>query len=93
MKILQLIPYTILLMALLLPTVTNAMCFAPTRPYVPTDPVVAVAYGDLIKADFETYFREAQEYFRCVDEERARTFADARAVSESYAKFLQEVNR
>jgi hypothetical protein len=93
MKILQFIPYTILLMALLLPTVTNAMCLAPTRPYVPSDPVAAVAYADLIKADFEAYFRDAQAYFRCVDEERAQTFAQAGAVSESYAKFLREVNR
>jgi len=93
MKILQLIPYTILLIALMLPTVTIAMCLAPTRPYVPSDPSAAVAYADLIKADFEAYFREAQEYFRCVDEERARTFEAAGAVSESYAKFLQEVNR
>lgn len=93
MKILQLIPYTVLLMDLLLPTVTNAICLAPTRPYVPRDPVAAVAYADLIKADFEAYFREAQEYFRCVEEERARTFAQAGAVSESYAKFLQVVDR
>lgn len=93
MKILQLFPYTILLIGLLLPTVTIAMCLAPTRPYVPSDPVAAVAYADLIKADFEAYFREAQEYFRCVDEERARIFTQAGAASESYAKFLREVNR
>jgi hypothetical protein len=93
MKILQLIPYTILLTTMLLPTVANAICLAPTRPYVPSDPVAAAAYPDLIKADFETYFREAQAYFRCVDEERARTFLEAAAVSESYAKFLREVNR
>lgn len=93
MKILQLVPYTILLIALLLPTVTNAICLAPARPYVHSDPAAAVAYADLIKADFETYFREAQAYFRCVDEERARVFAEAGAVSESYAEFLREVNR
>jgi len=78
---------------MLLPTVTNAICLAPIRPYVPSDPVAEAAYADLIKADFETYFREAQAYFRCVDEERARTFVEAGAVSESYAKFLREVNR
>lgn len=93
MKILQLIPYTILLIALLLPTVTNAICLAPTRPYVPSDPGAAVAYADLIKADFEAYFREAQEYFICVDEERARVFTEASVVSEGYAKFLREMNR
>lgn len=93
MKILQLIPYTILLITMLLPTVTNAICLAPTRPYVPSDLVAAAAYAELIKADFETYFREAQEYFRCVDEERALTFLETGAVSESYAKFLEEVNR
>lgn len=77
---------------MLLPTVTNAICLAPTRPYVPSDPVAAAAYADLIKADFETYFREAQAYFRCVDVERARTLVEAGAVSESYVQFLQEVS-
>lgn len=93
MKILQLIPYTILLIAMLLPTITNAICLATTRPYIPSDPVAAVAYADLIKADFETYLREAQEYFICVDDKRALTFLESSAVSESYAKFLEEVNR
>jgi len=78
---------------MLVPTVTNAICLAPTRPYVPSDPVAAAAYADLIKADFETYFREAQAYFICVDEERALTLLETGAVSESYAKFLEEVNR
>ena len=31
-------------------------------------------YADLIRGDFEAYIADVQEYFRCIDEERARAF-------------------
>ena len=49
------------------------------------------AYADLIRADFEAYIAEVQDYFRCLDEERARTFTEAREVSDDYATFLNAV--
>ncbi|WP_370743891.1 hypothetical protein [Roseinatronobacter ekhonensis] len=48
-------------------------------------------YAELIRADFETYIANVQDYFRCVDEERARAFAEAREVSEGYGRFLKAV--
>lgn len=48
-------------------------------------------YADLIRADFEAYIADIQDYFRCVDEERARAFAEAREVSEDYGRFLNAV--
>jgi len=45
-------------------------------------------YADLIREDFETYIADVQDYFRCVDEERARVFSEARDVSEDYERFL-----
>jgi hypothetical protein len=48
-------------------------------------------YADLIRGDFEAYISDVQDYFRCVDEERARAFAEASEVSEDYGRFLNVV--
>ena len=62
-------------------------CFAPPRPFVPSDPQAAQEYADLIRNDFEAYIQDIQIYFRCLDEERARAFQEAREVSEEYGRF------
>ena len=49
------------------------------------------AYADLIRSDFEAYIADVQDYFRCLDAERARAFVEAREVSEDYARFLNAV--
>ena len=48
-------------------------------------------YADLIRGDFETYIADVQYYFRCLDEERAQVFAEARDVSEDYGRFVDAV--
>ena len=62
-------------------------CFAPSRPFVPNDPQAAQEYADLIRNDFEAYIQAIQNYFRCLDDERARAFQEAREVSEEYGRF------
>ena len=64
-------------------------CYAPPRPFVPTDPQDVQEYRDLIGQDFETYIADIQAYFRCLEEERARAFEEAREVSQEYGRFLQ----
>ena len=64
-------------------------CYAPERPFVPTDPQDVQEYRDLIGRDFETYIADIQSYFRCLEEERARAFEEAREVSQEYGRFLQ----
>jgi hypothetical protein len=49
------------------------------------------AYADLIRQDFETYIADVQDYFRCIDEERARAFVEAQEVSEDYGRFIRIV--
>ena len=72
-----------------LPGIANAQtCFAPERPFVPTDPQDVREYGDLIRSDFELYIEDIQAYFRCLEDERARAFEEAREVSEDYGRFL-----
>lgn len=66
-------------------------CLAPTRPFLPSDSQAARNYADIIRQDFEDYISNIQDYFRCLDMERARAFEEARAVSEDYGRFLQLV--
>ena len=48
-------------------------------------------YADLIRGDFEAYIADVQDYFRCLDEERARAFVEAREVSKDYGRFVDTV--
>lgn len=68
-------------------------CQAPARPFVPSDPRAARDYADIIRSDFEIYFQDIQGYFRCLDDERARAFEEAREVSEEYGRFLEQVEQ
>ena len=80
------------LLCLWLPGIANAqICFAPERPFVPTDAEDVREFGHLIRTDFELYIEDIQAYFRCLEEERARAFEEAREVSEEYGRFLQVV--
>ena len=87
MKMLHVIPQVILLSAVLGSSASSANCLAPERPFVPSDPQAAREYADLIQNDFEIYIQDIQSYFRCLDEERARAFQEAREVSEEYGRF------
>jgi hypothetical protein len=58
---------------------------------VPSDSRAAQDYADIIRQDFEDYIQDIQSYFRCLDEERARAFEEAREVSEDYGRLLQLV--
>jgi len=62
-------------------------CLAPERPFLPQSREDMRRYADLHRADFETYIAEVQTYFRCLDEERARAFVEAREVVEQYGQF------
>ncbi len=86
--------YIAVLLSLWLPEVAMAQtCYAPERPFVPTDAKDIRAYADLIRSDFDLYIEDIQAYFRCLDEERARAFEEAREVSEDYGRFLQVVGQ
>ena len=56
---------------------------------MPTDPQDVQEYRDLIGRDFENYIADIQSYFRCLEEERARAFEEAREVSQEYGRFLE----
>lgn len=73
------------------PAAVAADCVHPERPFMPQSREDIREYADLIRADFEAYIADVQDYFRCVDAERARAFAEAREVSEDYGRFLNAV--
>lgn len=66
-------------------------CIPPERPFLPASREDMRAYADLIRGDFEAYIADVQEYFRCIDAERARAFIEAREVSEEYGRFIEAV--
>ena len=66
-------------------------CLAPLRPFVPSDSQAAQDYADIIRRDFEVYITDIQDYFRCLEQERARAFEEAREVSQDYGRFLELV--
>jgi hypothetical protein len=63
-------------------------CTPPERPFLPASREDMRAYADLIRADFEAYIADVQDYFRCLDDERTRAFIEAREVSEDYGRFV-----
>ncbi|PWE26985.1 hypothetical protein C4N9_19200 [Pararhodobacter marinus] len=66
-------------------------CTPPERPFLPASREDMRAYADLIRGDFEAYIAAVQDYFRCLDNERARASIEAREVSEEYGRFLDAV--
>jgi len=63
-------------------------CTPPERPFLPASREDMRAYAELIRGDFEAYIADVHDYFRCLDEERARAFVEASEVSEEYGRFV-----
>ncbi len=64
-------------------------CITPVVPFVPADPLDRAEYIGLLKQDFEDYFKAASAYFRCLEAERERVFAEAQQATQDYSKLLE----
>ncbi|MDB4111154.1 hypothetical protein N9571_01155 [Yoonia sp.] len=64
-------------------------CAAPAVPFLPADPADIRTYADILRADFEAYFVDANAYFRCLEQERNRAFVEAQDVTAAYAQMLE----
>ena len=84
------IPLALLITVLVAASPAHA-CTPPERPFLPASRDEMRTYADLIRGDFEAYIADAHDYFRCIDEERARSFIDASQVRDEYARFLYAV--
>jgi hypothetical protein len=81
----------VLLITVLVTGVPAYACTRPERPFLPASREDMRTYADLIRGDFEAHIADVQDYFRCLDEERARAFVEAREVSEEYGRFIEAV--
>ena len=63
----------------------------PCQAFRSSDSQAARDYADIIRRDFEVYIADIQDYFRCLEQERARAFEEARDVSQDYGRFLELV--
>lgn len=68
-----------------------AACIAPEAPFMPTEPADIRVYADLLRQDFETYFADAQAFFRCMEQERLRVFREAQDVTDAYGRMIDVV--
>lgn len=84
------IPLALLITVIVVSGPANA-CIPPERPFLPASREDMRAYADLIRGDFEAYIADVHEYFRCIDEERAQAFVEAREVTEEYGRFIEAV--
>lgn len=66
-------------------------CQPPVAPFLPTDPADIRAYAELLRRNFETYFAEAQIFFRCMEQVRRAVFDEAQHVTDDYARMIEVV--
>jgi len=85
--------FLIIFFALTASQASAETCLAPPlRPFSPADPALAREFRDLIVEDFENYLSDITSYFRCLDEERARAFAESAEVAQEYGRFIQSTS-
>ena len=71
------------------PVPALAFCDPPIAP-APTSVAVAREYRDEFSQEFEVYFRQAEEYLRCLDQERADVLTEIRDTVARYQRFLHD---
>lgn len=83
-----------LIVWLVFATNADAMtCYPPRIPFVPAEQAAQLEFADMIKQSFEDYIADVQDYFRCLDAERARAFEEARMVGDQYRQFLEDTSQ
>lgn len=68
-------------------------CVPPEAPYLPETDDDLRNYADLIRADFEDYFRAVSEFTTCLTEARAEAIVEAEEVSVQYRGFIQRADQ
>lgn len=67
------------------------LCLSPEAPVTALPEDVLAEYRAEIATEFEAYFGEVSDYIACLDEERARALAKARATTDAYSTFLTTI--
>ena len=64
-------------------------CVLPLRPELAASPALLNEYGDDIRAEFNTYFDEAQTYLNCLAAASASAQAEVRLVLDAYQEIFR----
>lgn len=75
--------------AFLIPVPALAFCDPPIAPSMTTE-AMARDYKDEFRDEFEQYFSDAQNYFKCLEEERHEVMAEINETAFRYKKFLED---
>lgn len=67
----------------------TSFCVPPEAPSIPNTDADLRAYADLIRADYEKYFRAVSDFSTCLTEARAEVMVEAEQVGVEYRGFLQ----
>lgn len=55
-----------------------------------TSAVAAAEFREEFTEEFEAYFRDAKDYLRCIDEERAHVLLELEEAAARYSRFLRD---
>lgn len=64
-------------------------CLSPERPYAPADAQAVREFADIIRRDFDLYFRDLQSFIRCLEEERVWAIEEAHEVTNEYRRIWE----
>ena len=67
----------------------NAFCEPPFTP-PPTSAEAARAYAAEFRMEFETYFRDAQDWFLCVEQQKQAVRGEVDDTARRYQRFMQD---
>lgn len=68
-------------------------CVPPETPYLPETDSDLRAYADLIRVDFEDYFRAVSDFTTCLTEARSKAIMEAEEVGVQYRRFIQRADQ
>lgn len=64
-------------------------CFPPIPPIATVNERLVAEYREFLEAEYERYFKEVEDYFRCASEQWQLVFDEAKAASEDLNKIRQ----
>lgn len=67
----------------------GAYCLPPVPPPI-TSEAAAMAYVQEFRLEFEAYFRDAQDWFLCVEQQKQAVSTEVEVTAQRYQRFSQD---
>lgn len=77
------------LLSTMMPLPALAFCDPPIAPTL-TSEKLAREFREEFRQDFETYFKNAEDYLRCLEIERSEIMVELRYMAARYNRFLND---